>query len=139
MDAEARAQLAVAWWEYQRLSRGTRLQRVDLDRRERPDVSSAHETLAEVLEAGGDDALEMIAELIEVEPVDDRGATVGAGPLEELVHAHGRALADRIEQWARQRPTFREALSHVWLEEGSFDATTYARLSVVMGEGPAHG
>lgn len=41
--------------------------------------------------------------------------SVGAGPLEDLVHEHGHELLGDIEKLARGNPNFREALRGVYV------------------------
>jgi hypothetical protein len=39
---------------------------------------------------------------------------LAAGPLEDLIDAHGEQFIERIELFARQNPTFKELLGGVW-------------------------
>jgi hypothetical protein len=119
MDSEDRALLVSRWWAGGRLN------------------EDAREQISGLVETGGEDVVQLLAELIDAAPADDKGVAVGCGPLEDLVHAHGRDLLDELELRWRREPSFRAALSHVWLDEGSFDPATYARLRVVVGDGPA--
>ena len=40
---------------------------------------------------------------------------LGTGPLEDLIREHGEKYFDRVEEQYRRSPTFREALSKVWI------------------------
>ncbi len=73
---------------------------------------------------GGPDVVELLAALNDAGPSDDRGCTVGAGPLEDLIWMHGDALAGTIERLARQSPSFATALSNVWLDRADASPAT---------------
>ncbi len=48
---------------------------------------------------------------------------VGAGPLEEIVAESSALFVDRIERLAATDPSFRTALSYVWLPDNASDAS----------------
>jgi len=74
----------------------------------------------DVVTSGGVEALVLIAELVDVGPSTEASAvTVGAGPLEDLVHGHGLDLGDGIERLGRRRPRFAAARRSIWLEHGA--------------------
>lgn len=66
-------------------------------------------------------------------PEGDDGGTVGAGPLEDLLHAHGDSLVEDVLRLSRISPTFRQVLSHVWLERGHMSKANEDRLSPLVG------
>jgi hypothetical protein len=55
---------------------------------------------------------------------------LGAGPLEDLIRRLGVEYFDRIEEQYRRSPTFREALSKVWI---SADDKTLVQLYSRLG------
>ncbi len=57
----------------------------------------------------------------------------GAGELENFVKRHASAFGDRIEARALADARFREALSHVWLTDGTIPADVQQRLCHVTG------
>lgn len=119
------------WWLFHDLLSGTREQRVDLERGVSPAAQKARRSsdrVAAVVDAGGVQALELIAKLLDAAPTQDAVNLVGAGPLENLVHAHGAQLLDEIERHARQEPAFAEALRSVWLDQGDLPAEVESRL-----------
>jgi hypothetical protein len=90
--------------------------------------------LAQV-DAGGPEALVLVMALIDAAPTDLGLGKVAAGPLEDLLHAHGDDLVDEIEVLARQSPVFAQALGGVWLSEGAISASTKDRLARWVGLG----
>lgn len=54
---------------------------------------------------------------------DELLETIGAGPLEDLLQAHGPALVTRVEAEAPTNPKLRKALANVWLPRAE-DSTT---------------
>lgn len=123
------AELVGKWWEYQRLARGGRAERKRLSLGEPVRVCAGWEAARDRIETGGLDALELVLALVDTAPDAAGVASVGAGPLEDLVHEHGTALVADIERLARQHAGFRQALGSVWLSPGALDADTRERLS----------
>ena len=109
--------------------RGTRAERKALDAGEPTDVQAAYDTIESLLTVGGPDTVELLAALNDAGPPEDQGGTVGAGPLEDLICMHGDALCETIERFARQSPSFAQALSNVWLERGDVSPATEQRLA----------
>jgi hypothetical protein len=126
MDGD-RQGLIGGWWEYQRLSRGTRDERLSIDRGYAEAAITAYQHVADLVDDGSDGVVQLLVELNRADP-DHDGATVGAGPLEDLVHAHGDRMIDELERQARQDPSFRKALSTVWIDEGALSLATHERL-----------
>jgi hypothetical protein len=85
--------------------------------------------VSDQIQAGGPDALELVVALIEAAPDSQGVANVAAGPLEDLVHAHGDDLVEQIETLARQLPPFAVALHGVWLSDGAVSTSTKERLA----------
>jgi hypothetical protein len=122
------AQVARDWWEYQRLSSGSRDERKALDLGIAEQPLAAHDLVDETVERGGQEAVDLLAALADAVPTGNDGAAVGAGPLEDLIHEHGDDLVSDIESYARRRPPFAQALGFVWVERGHLSAETEARL-----------
>jgi hypothetical protein len=101
------------------LADGTRDERKRRSVGEPPDVAAASERAQQVVEDGGERALELVMALLRGIPDDTGFAMVGAGPLEDLVTRRGNNLAPRLDELARQSPAFRRALAFVQLEPGA--------------------
>jgi len=74
--------------------------------------------------------LASIAELLSRIPADPESRhfqLLAAGPLEDLLSAHGDAMIDKIDTLARREPKFRTLLNGVWLTSAS--PTVKERLS----------
>ena len=107
-------ELAACWWEAQRLASGTRDQRKRWSLGQPSTVFAGYEAARERIDRGGVEALELVMALLLSSPDEAGPATVGAGPLEDLVAAHGSELSPRIEELARRSAPFREALASAW-------------------------
>jgi hypothetical protein len=121
--------LSFNWWAYQRLARGSREERKALELGQPAEAQAALDIVAATVESGTADAVRLLVALEDDAPPDDDGVTVGSGPLEELITAHGRELADEIAKNARRSPSFARALSRVWLTPGHLDPRAEAQLS----------
>jgi hypothetical protein len=91
------------------------------------------------IDAGGAQAVRLLAALAAAAPPDDDGTTVGAGPLEALLHEHGDSVIDEIEWTAGRSASFAQALSRVWLERGRLSPATERRLAIwvrLLAESP---
>jgi len=128
------AQLAGDWWDYQRLSRGSREERKALELGGSARARAAHDLVDEAVQRGGSDAAELLAVLAEATPAGDDGTAVGVGPLEDLIHEHGDDLIGEIVSCARQRPQFAQALAFAWVERGHLAASTEDRLRPWVGQ-----
>lgn len=58
--------------------------------------------------------LEAIVRLLDEDSAMEVMAPLAAGPLEDLLGAHGDALIDQVESFARTHPPFRDALGGLW-------------------------
>lgn len=106
---------AVRFWEEQRLSRGTREER----------LRSKGITWGEVHELiwnHDDQIVDLLIRLAETAPSDDDAGLIGAGPIEELLYENRErldeasdGLLERIDAAARRSPRFRMALSSALL------------------------
>jgi hypothetical protein len=120
------------WWLGHRLASGTRADRIELERGESTAAlraRAASEAVRVRLDAGGPPALAFVLELLAAAP-DERGvALVGAGPLEDLIHQHGDALAALIDETARQDPAFAACLGSVCVDLTSLPSESRDRLA----------
>ena len=57
---------------------------------------------------------------------------VAAGPLEELIHAHGKWLIGKISEQAGRDERLREQLRYIYIRE-SLDAAVRDKLSAIQG------
>jgi hypothetical protein len=126
---DSRTRLVEDWWDYQRRSHGDRAERETLKSGEAPAAQAAYDRVEASVQTGGPDAVALLVALNDAAPADDGGQTVGAGPLEELVHEHGDALARELVETARRSPSFAAALKHVWLETGHLQDATEEKLA----------
>jgi len=106
-------ELADRWWAAQRLAMGTRDQRKSWSLGEPSAVFAGYLAARERLDQGGAEALELVMALLSSSPDGSGAATVGAGPLEDLVTQHGEELSPRIDELARRSPLFHQALGSV--------------------------
>ena len=58
-------------------------------------------------------------QLIEASSTPEILSYVAAGPLEDLLNAHGQQFIDEVEILSRRNPKFREALRGVWLSSAA--------------------
>ncbi|MBL7490134.1 hypothetical protein I6A60_01270 [Frankia sp. AgB1.9] len=121
--------LARGWWEGQRLANGTREERKLWSLGEPPEVERGWQAARELIDRGGENALELVVALLRSMPDEAGAVTVGAGPLEDLIAEHGNEISLRIDELARRCPLFRQALSSVWLEDGALDSEAARRLT----------
>jgi hypothetical protein len=112
------ADVAAAWWRYQRLAAGSRPERKAVETGEAVEEAAAAETVRQRVEQGGVSALRLLVTLADGAVDDLAAAVVGAGPVEDFVVEHGDELCDEIAAAARREPKFREALRTVWLSAG---------------------
>ena len=118
------------WWEYQRLSNGSRADRKALESGDARDALRARVVVNEVVDVGGSKAVEWLAVLNDAAPPGDDGVAVGCGPLEDLINEHADSVIDEIERLARRSPAFARALSHVWPASSAMAKATELRLAV---------
>lgn len=76
-----------------------------------PDIDEALDTLAE---ANPRAMLHAIVALLDEQLDQDVIAPLAAGPLEDLLGAHGDALIDEVEKLSKEHPAFQHALGGVW-------------------------
>jgi hypothetical protein len=122
--------LIASWWEYWRRARGSRDERKALSVGEPVEVCAAHELVEQRIDLGGAQAVDLLAALADAAPAGDNGTTVGAGPLETLLHEHGDSVIDEVERTARRSTSFADALAQVWLERGLLSLLTERRLAI---------
>jgi hypothetical protein len=82
-----------------------------------PDPAAAWELVLALVRAADDDSL----------------GYVGAGPLEDLVTAHGVSLIQEIEHEAMIDPRFQACLARVWLSEGELPPDILERVVRASG------
>jgi hypothetical protein len=92
----------------------------------------AWEAIREVCDSNPREALAIILVLVDQADTAELIETVGAGPLEDLLENHGAAVIDAVESSARDNPSFRTALAHVWLTESAGSGAVGERL-VALG------
>ena len=127
-DQRLLGELAPRWWDYQRLSRGSRSQRKALELGEPFDACAAADIVRDRIHEGGIDAIQLIVALVETAPDDVSVADVSAGPLEDLIHERGDSLVDDLDRLARQNPLFSRAMASVWLTTGVLNSDVERRL-----------
>ena len=113
--------VVAAYWEQWRLPRGNREERVTAENAK----DWAGEAVDDAVDAGQPSVVALLVALAEGAPSEEDAGLVGAGPLEDLLVAHGRrmaqpddaALLDELDTAARRSARFRRALSSVWVGE----------------------
>lgn len=75
----------------------------------------AFEKLDNLCEESPELAWEVILEIFHLNPGPEVLANLAAGPLEEILHLHGREFVDRFEILTRQNPKFVPVAKGVWI------------------------
>lgn len=108
--------LVTQFWEEQRLSHGSREDRLRAG-------SEAWNAVDDQVEQGDPAVVDLLVALAEATPTDDDAGLIGAGPIEELISVHsgrlgtadGAELLEALETAARRHPRFRSALRSAFL------------------------
>jgi len=74
----------------------------------------ASDRMYHIIRGAPDIAWELVTKLIDLAPSDEALGYFAAGPLEDLLSEHGPYLIARVEDRARDNPTFLRALQRVW-------------------------
>jgi hypothetical protein len=90
--------------------------------------------VVEMLQEHPDEAWPVLQALVAVARDDRELAVVAAGPIEEVLVAHGPLVIARVETQAAQDPKFRRALSGVWRSE--IAEAVWVRVSSARGDEP---
>lgn len=85
------------------------------------------EEVDEAAQFGNPGIVELLVALADAAPDDLALATLGAGPLEDLIRSHAEEFVEQLDQAARQNARFRYALRCVWYTE-SIDESVRQRL-----------
>lgn len=107
--------LVADWWSYYDANGGFAEGAHARDTTPREDA--ADEIVDELSQQGDPRAVPLLVALAEAAPSRKSLFYLGAGPLEDLVHGHGDALAPLLVARAAACPRFKIALSGVWLDE----------------------
>ena len=75
------------------------------------------EKFDDVLHSDPDRAWNLVLQLVDASPSDRVLELVAAGPMEDLMDRHGKAVIDRVEGMAKKSPRFKQMLAGVWLDE----------------------
>jgi hypothetical protein len=103
-------ELVAAYWLHHRLSTSERRS----DRLAADEFSWAWDKVQGAMGVS-DDAVGLILRLAQAAPdTEDALDCLGAGPLENLIHARGAEIVDQIDAAARRDARLRKALSAVW-------------------------
>jgi hypothetical protein len=93
-----------------------------------PEESEEHERnfwafmrLSDLIRSDPEAAWSVIEKMLERDTSDVILSNVGAGPLENLLVAHGTRFIDRIEKRAKSDTTFKKVLGTVWKNAMSED------------------
>lgn len=104
--------LVDTYWRCVRRMSGDRAQRLAADT-----DFWAWEAVEEAMATGGAEALDLLGALLDADEADP--FYVGAGPLEELVLAHGVALEAALAERCRRVTGWREAMTAVDLDDAA--------------------
>jgi hypothetical protein len=94
--------------------------------RDPPVYGNASKLLADLIEVRPDEAWERILALV-AHAREESLCYVGAGPLEDLLSLHGRAIIGRVEAAAANDPRFAACLATVW-GYTRFEPSVYLRV-----------
>jgi hypothetical protein len=92
-----------------------------------PVYGNATRRLMMLIEKKPDDAWHLISLLVRAAPNDEELDCVGAGPLEDLLCAHGPQVISRLESAAAQDSKFVRCVYFVW-GQSRMDPETYRRV-----------
>jgi hypothetical protein len=81
-------------------------------------------------------AWELILRIYEHDKSPEVLGALTAGPIEDLMEAHGKDFIERVEGMARNDPLFRNIMSNVWL--GGTDKSEWKRFYEAAGIPPFH-
>ena len=98
----------------------------------------AYDAVCEIVRGPGstpEDAWDLVQAIVaRVAPGDEALIEyVAAGPVEDLVIAHGATLVDRIEAEAAANPHFRAHLAGIWLVDDDLPPDVLARIVAASG------
>lgn len=120
-DREELNQIAEAWVQLCRLPENAP---------QRDDKFWSYERLSELIEEDPEAAWSVI-QIIRREGSDLILSNLGAGPLEDLLVAHGDQFIDRVEILAEQDAQFRKVLGATW--QNSMSPRLWKRIKAVAG------
>jgi hypothetical protein len=121
LDRDQLSQIAEAWIELYYLPE---------DAPEREDKFWSYERLSELIQEDPEAAWSVI-QIIRREGSDLILSNLGAGPLEDLLVAHGDQFIDRVETLAEQDAQFRKLLGATW--QNSMPPGLWRRIKAVAG------
>lgn len=85
----------------------------------------AYKLMQETMHDGGDEAVRLIAALLDAAPSEEGAVAVGTGPLEDLINEHGADLDQKV----RQSAEFATVRGSVAMERGNLGPKTHDRLA----------
>jgi hypothetical protein len=85
------------------------------------------EEVEEAAQFGKPEVVDLLVALADAAPNDLALATLGAGPVEDLITSHGEEFVETIDEAARRSESFRKALRCVWYQS-SVDESVRVRL-----------
>lgn len=105
LDASSKERLIDGWLAMQRAVPGSS---------EYEELFWAYEELDDLCSSSPDDAWEIVLGVLARNPSDGEVGMLAAGPLEDLLARHGRAIIERVEREARHSLAFASLLGGVW-------------------------
>lgn len=99
------------------------------------ELHRAHDCLSEMVRTASESALAFLVVACARCPTVEALSVVAAGPLEDLLEAHGAVVIGRLETIAKVDPKFRLMLSGTWGKE-RIDPAVWARLVEAVSAGP---
>jgi hypothetical protein len=119
----ANADLVEAYWRQYQLSQSQ--DPVDLAMAD--SLFHVWEEVEEAAQFGKPEVVDLLVALADAAPNDLALATLGAGPVEDLITSHGEEFVETIDEAARRSESFRKALRCVWYQS-SVDESVRVRL-----------
>lgn len=89
----------------------------------------AVEAFNELADSDPEHCWTLILTVLDKKPSDKVIGMLAAGPLEDLLGAHGPRLIERVEEHAQKDPAFRHLLGGVW--QGGMSDEIWARVQAV--------
>jgi hypothetical protein len=130
MSEQAPDEWVASWFEYHRLSSGTREQRKALELGQPVRPQAAWAWVEDRIMDGGDDAIQVIETLALRASSEGEEMAVGIGPVESLIYEHGDSVVDSLLDRARRSPPLARALRWVSLASGSVSDTSLSKLAI---------
>lgn len=128
MNDDAPAEWVASWFEYHRLSSGSRRERKALSEGRPPEVFAAYDWVDERITDGGETALGVLEQLADSAASLPQLSMVGITGIEQLIYEHRDAVVRPLIARARRSPNLARALKSVSLADDSISDASLREL-----------